>query len=83
MWIKIVIVLLFISLLLSLSSGFAFLLKDFGVPESKRTLYALGTRIAIAVILMIFIGYHIHTGNLKNTAPWDQVKASSTSTSSQ
>lgn len=72
MWVKVVIIILFVSLVLSLSGGFLFLLRDFGVPESKRTLYALGTRITLAIILMSFIGFQIQSGNLTNTAPWDQ-----------
>ncbi len=70
MGLKILIVFEFIALLVCLSSGFAFLMKDIGVPESKRTLYALGARIAFAAALLITIGYGIQTGKLKNTAPW-------------
>lgn len=74
MILKIVIVLEFIALLLCLSSGFVFLMKDIGVPESKRTLYALGARIVLALLLMSTIAYGIETGKLKNTAPWDRHK---------
>mgnify|MGYP003658728098 CR=1 FL=1 len=70
MGLKILIVVEFIALLLCLSSGFVFLMKDIGVPESKRTLYALGARITCAVLLLATIGYGIETGKLKNTAPW-------------
>ncbi len=72
MLLKVIIVLEFIALLLCLSSGFVFLMKDIGVPESKRTLYALGARITFAAMLMLTIAYGIHTGKLKNTAPWDR-----------
>jgi len=75
MGLKILIVIEFIALLVCLSSGFVFLMKDVGVPESKRTLYALGTRIAIAILLMLTVAYGIQTGKLKNTAPWDRQKA--------
>ncbi|MFT5083684.1 MAG: hypothetical protein ACI9Y1_001729 [Lentisphaeria bacterium] len=70
MGLKLLIIVEFIGLLLCLGSGITFLLKDVGVPESKRTLYALGTRIVLAAVLMLTIGYGIQTGKLKNTAPW-------------
>ena len=70
MLLKFAIVLLFIAVVASLSSGLVFLLKDMNVPDSKRTLYALGIRIALAATLMILIGYGIKSGRLKNTAPW-------------
>jgi len=70
---KALIVIEFIALVICLSSGFVFLMKDIGVvPESKRTLYALGTRITIAALLMLTIGYGIQSGKLKNNAPWNQ-----------
>lgn len=72
MVLKIIIVVEFIVLLLCLSSGFAFLMKDIGIPDAKRTLYALGARIAAAIVLMLTIAYGIQTGQLKNTAPWDR-----------
>lgn len=75
MGLKILIVLEFIALLLCLSSGFVFLMKDIGVPHSKRTLYALGARVTIAACLLLTIAYGIQTGKLKNTAPWDQPQA--------
>lgn len=74
MGLKILIVLEFIALIVCLSSGFVFLMKDIGVPESKRTLYALGARISLAVLLMLTVAYGIQTGQLRNNAPWDQPK---------
>jgi hypothetical protein len=71
MWLKIIIVVLFLAVLASLSSALVFLLKDFGAPESKRTLYALGIRIGLAVLLLICIFYGFQTGLLSSTAPWD------------
>lgn len=73
MLLKLLIVILFIAVLVSLTSGLVFLLKDMNVPDSKRTLYALGIRIALAAALMATIAYGIHSGRLKSTAPWDQV----------
>ncbi|WP_086934301.1 DUF2909 domain-containing protein [Agarilytica rhodophyticola] len=74
MGLKVLIVIEFILLLACLSGGFVFLMKDISVPDSKRTLYILGTRIVVAALLMLTIGYGIQTGKLKNTAPWDRHK---------
>jgi len=71
MWLKIIIVLLFIGILLSLGSGLRFLFKDTDMPESKRTLCALGIRIALAVIMMLCIVYGFYSGILHSQAPWD------------
>lgn len=70
MWLKIAIVILFVAIVASLSSGLVFLLKD-TASESKRALYALGIRITLAVALLLLIGYGIYTGQLVSTAPWD------------
>ncbi|MGH1472003.1 MAG: DUF2909 domain-containing protein [Cellvibrionaceae bacterium] len=70
MWLKVIIVLLFIAILISLSSALVFLLKDMGVGGSKRTLYALGIRITLAAALVFAIWYGVETGILHNTAPW-------------
>lgn len=72
MWLKVLIVVLFIAVLASLSSGLVFLLKDVGTSESKRTLYALGIRITLAASLLICIGYGIYSGQLNNRAPWGE-----------
>lgn len=69
MWLKIIIVLLFLAVVASLSSGLVFLLKDMG-SSSKRTLYALGVRIALAALLLLCIWYGYYSGILSNTAPW-------------
>jgi hypothetical protein len=75
MLLKAAIVILFIAVVLSLSSGLVFLLKDIEASESKRTLYALGIRIVLTGTLMGLIGWGIHTGQLANTAPWDRKAA--------
>lgn len=72
MLLKIIIVVLFIAVVASLSGGLVFLLKDMQVPESKRTVYALGIRISLAALLLVLIGYGIQSGRLASTAPWDQ-----------
>lgn len=71
MWLKIIILILFLGVLASLTSGLRFLLKDSGVPESKRTLYALGIRIVLASIMMLLVFYGFYSGILSSSAPWD------------
>jgi len=70
MWLKAIIVLLFLAVLASLTSALVFLLRDMGAPESRRTLYALGIRISLAALLLLAIWYGFHSGTLSNTAPW-------------
>ena len=62
----VVIILIFISLISSL----VFLLKDQGKKDSKRTVYGLGVRISLAVILIILVAYGLYTGELGNSVPW-------------
>ena len=71
MWLKILIVVLFISVVVSLTSGLVFLLKDLETSQSKRTLYALGIRITLAALLLLTIFYGFYTGQLTSTAPWE------------
>lgn len=75
MILKIIIVVLFLAVLASLSSGLVFLVKDLSDDQSKRTLYALGIRITLATLLMGTIAYGLHSGQLGSRAPWD-VRAS-------
>ncbi len=69
---KIIIVVLFIGIVISLFSGLAFLFKDADKPQSRRTLHALGVRITLAAALLASIGYGFYTGELKlgENAPW-------------
>lgn len=71
MWLKILILVLFVGVLASLTSGLRYLLKDAGVPNSKRTLYALGIRITLAIIMMALVFYGFYSGILTSQAPWD------------
>lgn len=71
MWLKIIILLLFIGVLVSLGGGLRFLLKDAEIPESKRTLYALGIRITLATLMMLCVFYGFYSGILTSQAPWD------------
>ncbi len=72
MWLKVLILLLFVAIVVSLTSGMNFLLRDAGVPESKRTLYALGIRITLAALLLLCIFIGLYTGILSSQAPWDR-----------
>ena len=69
--IKIIIVVLFIGLVISLTSSFVFLIKD-AQSQKKRTLYTLGIRIILASLLMGTIFYGLATGHLGSNAPWDK-----------
>ncbi len=68
---KFIIVLLFIGIIVSLSSALVFLMKDVGNTR-KRTLYALGVRIFLAVALVATIIWGIYSGQLGSKAPWDK-----------
>lgn len=70
---KFLIIVLFIAVVLSLTSSLLFLLKDMNVPGSQRARYALGIRVILALCLMSLIGYGIQTGKIRNNAPWDNV----------
>lgn len=73
MVLKALIIILFIAVILSLSSGLMFLLKDMEMADSKRTLYALGIRITLAASLLGLIGFAVATGRLGSSAPWDKL----------
>ena len=69
---KVLIVVLLIGVVISLFSGLAFLFKDTGREDSKRTLYALGVRVTLATALVLTVSYGFYTGELKigSNAPW-------------
>ena len=69
MWIKPVVIILFIALLISLFSGLFFFVKDQG--STKRTYYSLGVRLTLTVLLFAFTIYGLYTGELGNHVPWD------------
>ncbi len=71
MLLKAIIVILFIGVLISLSSALVFLMKDVGNPR-KRTLYALGLRVILAAALVGTIAWGIYSGQLTSKAPWDR-----------
>lgn len=72
MLLKITIVVLFVAVVVSLSSGLYFLMKDVGNTR-KRTLYALGIRVTLAALLLGTITYGFVSGKLTSTAPWDKL----------
>lgn len=69
---KIIIAVLLIGVVISLFSGLVFLFKDTDRNDSKRTLYALGTRITLATALLLTVFYGFYTGELRigTNAPW-------------
>lgn len=60
MWVKVIIVLVFLGIVASLASGLMFLVKDSG--DSRRTLRALTWRIGLSVGLFLFLMLLIVTG---------------------
>lgn len=69
MLLKIVIVLLFIAMVISLFTGFGFMVKDQG--SGNRSWIALGFRLLFASLLFGTVYYGLHTGKLQFSAPWD------------
>ena len=67
---KVAIIIVLIAMIISLITGFNFLLKDLGDPTKKRTAYALGVRIGLAALLLILISYGLWSGQLVISAPW-------------
>ena len=67
---NILVLVLFIAVVISLTSSLVFLLKDIESP-TKRGLYALGIRITLAALLLMTIFYGLYTGQLGSGAPWD------------
>ena len=71
---KVLIIVLLIAVIISLFSGLVFLFKDTDRDDSKRTLYALGTRVTLATALILSILYGFYTGELRigTNAPWHE-----------
>ena len=65
---KVIIVVLLVAILISLGSGAVFFFQDQG--RSKRTLYALGVRVTLAVLLVVCLTYGVISGELVLNAPW-------------
>ena len=73
MWLKIVIVVLFIALVISLFSGLAFLFQDREKENEGKTRVwnALTIRLILAGLLIAALVYGVFTGQLGSNAPWD------------
>lgn len=70
MWLKVVIVILFIANLVALGSALVTLLTDQG-EGTGRTASLLLIRVSLAALLLIFIAYGFYTGELGlGGAPW-------------
>ena len=70
MWLKILIVVLFLANLVALASAFYTLMVDQG-QGSKRTANLLLIRVSLAVLLLIVVSYGLWTGQLGVYAPWN------------
>lgn len=79
---RIVIIILFVAMLASLASGYYYFCKDQGAPR-RRLLHALGTRVALAMLLLAAIAWGLATGQLGSLAPWDRTLHSPSAPQSQ
>lgn len=66
---KVIIVVLFAALVISLFTSFAFIMKDRG--DSVRGWNALTIRLTLAGLLMATLLYGMFSGQLGSKAPWD------------
>ncbi|MGY0218569.1 DUF2909 domain-containing protein [Endozoicomonadaceae bacterium StTr2] len=68
MWLKTIIVIFLIAIIVSLATGFYFLLND--KSQSKRLLTSLKVRITLSVLLMLLITLAWLHGDITSHAPW-------------
>lgn len=68
---KLTVIGLMLALLVSLGSGFYFLMVDQGDKTKRRTFHSLGVRLALAATLASLVVYGIATGQLGHRNPWD------------
>jgi hypothetical protein len=73
MWLKTVIVILFIALVISLFTSLSFLIQDREVTNKRsfRTWNTLSVRLVLGILLIGFLFYGVFTGQLGSKAPWD------------
>ncbi|MEM8594190.1 MAG: DUF2909 domain-containing protein [Pseudomonadota bacterium] len=76
---KLAIYISFFAMIISLIAAAYFLVQDKGKEQSKRTLIALGARVACAVVLMCLLSYGIFSGQLRSHAPWSHAQPDSSS----
>jgi len=69
MWIKVIIVLLFIANIAALGRAFYTMMVDQGRGE-KRTANLLLLRVTLAGLLLLFVVYGVWSGDLGIAAPW-------------
>lgn len=69
MWLKVIIVVLFIGNIVALGSAFFTLMVDEG-QDSKRTANLLFVRVALAGLLVLVVAYGVWSGDLGISAPW-------------
>ena len=65
---KIVIVIVLLLALISLASGFFFLMKD--GTKSTRLLTSLTYRISLIILLILLVAYGFWSGQLVTSSPW-------------
>lgn len=70
MWLKVIIVILFIGNIVALGSAFYTLMADQG-KASKRTANLLFVRVALAGLLLLAVSYGVWSGDLGISAPWN------------
>lgn len=72
MWLKVIIVVLFVALVTSLFTGLVFLFKDREHEGKSRRLWnSLTVRLILTALLVGFLIYGVFTGQLASKAPWD------------
>ena len=69
MWLKILIIINFLLLIISLFSGLIFVYQEKG--QGNKTFYALCIRVALALTLMALLAYGLATGMIAHYAPWE------------
>ncbi|MEK9820805.1 MAG: DUF2909 domain-containing protein [Gammaproteobacteria bacterium] len=71
MWLKVIIVILFIANVLALGGALFTLLNDMGQGGKSRTVNLLLIRVSLAALLLVFVAYGFYTGQLGvGGAPW-------------
>ncbi|WP_422444370.1 MULTISPECIES: DUF2909 domain-containing protein [unclassified Endozoicomonas] len=68
MWIKFVVIVLFIAVVISLGTGFYFLLTE--KKSSPKLLNSLKVRIGLTVLIMVVIVAAWLHGDIHSQAPW-------------
>ena len=69
MWLKILIIINFALLVISLFSGLFFVYKERG--QGNMTFILLCIRVGLALSLMSLVGFGIASGKIGHHAPWD------------